>query len=52
MDAKTGANIKTGKFVVGDRETTFPIYDVLAVLGKSESLGRLQDQAGPSTASR
>src|ERR1700730_5885193 len=27
MDAKTGANIKTGKFVVGDRETTFPIYE-------------------------
>jgi citrate synthase len=27
MDAKTGANIKSGKFVVGDKETTFPIYD-------------------------
>jgi Citrate synthase, C-terminal domain len=27
MDAKTGANIKTGKFVVGDRDTTFPIYE-------------------------
>src|SRR5216683_8030508 len=27
MDAKTGANIKTGKFAVGDRETTFPIYE-------------------------
>src|SRR5262249_9925107 len=27
MDAKTGANIKTGKFVVGDRETTFPVYE-------------------------
>src|SRR5262249_22744037 len=27
MDAKTGANIKTGKFVVSGKETTFPIYD-------------------------
>jgi len=27
MDAKTGANIKSGKFVAGDKETTFPIYD-------------------------
>ena len=27
MDAKTGANIKSGKVVVGDKETTFPIYD-------------------------
>jgi citrate synthase len=27
MDAKTGANIKSGKFVVGDKETTFPIYE-------------------------
>src|SRR5215831_18444610 len=34
------------------RTTSPPIFDVLAVLGKNESLGRLQDQAGPSTASR
>src|SRR5438445_8174982 len=34
------------------RTTSPPIFDVLAVLGKSESLGRLQDQAGSSTASR
>jgi glutamyl-tRNA synthetase len=34
------------------RTTSPPIFDVLAVLGKSESLGRLQDQAGPSPASR
>src|SRR5258708_15124482 len=27
MDAKSGANIKPGKFVAGDKETTFPIYD-------------------------
>jgi citrate synthase len=27
MDAKTGANIKSGKFVVADKENTFPIYD-------------------------
>ncbi|HMJ31849.1 MAG TPA: citrate (Si)-synthase, partial [Xanthobacteraceae bacterium] len=27
MDAKTGANIKSGKFVVGDREHSFPIYE-------------------------
>src|SRR6266542_4418630 len=29
------------------RTTSPPIFDVLAVLGKSESLGRLQDQAVP-----
>src|SRR6266446_3689348 len=34
------------------RTTSPPIFDVLAVLGKSESLGRLQDQAGPGAASR
>ena len=34
------------------RTTSPPIFDVLAVLGKSESLGRLHDQAGPSTANR
>jgi glutamyl-tRNA synthetase len=33
------------------RTTSPPIFDVLAVLGKSESLGRLQDQAVPTTAS-
>jgi citrate synthase len=27
MDAKTGANIKTGKLIVDDKEETFPIYD-------------------------
>ena len=27
MDAKTGANIKTGKFVVGDKEQSFPIFE-------------------------
>ena len=27
MDAKTGANIKTGKFTVGDKDHTFPIYE-------------------------
>src|SRR5882724_9708957 len=27
MDAKTGANIKTGKFTVGDKENTFPIFE-------------------------
>src|SRR4029079_5634386 len=27
MDAKTGANIKSGKFVVGDKENSFPIYE-------------------------
>ena len=27
MDAKTGANIKTGKLIVDDKEQTFPIYD-------------------------
>jgi glutamyl-tRNA synthetase len=33
------------------RTTSPPIFDVLAVLGKSESLGRLQDQAVATTAS-
>jgi glutamyl-tRNA synthetase len=32
------------------RTTSPPIFDVLAVLGKSESLGRLQDQAVQTTA--
>jgi citrate synthase len=27
MDAKTGANIKTGKFTLGDKETSFPIFE-------------------------
>ena len=27
MDAKTGANIKSGKFIVDGRETTFPVYE-------------------------
>src|SRR4051794_3729748 len=27
MDAKTGANIKSGKFVVGDKDNSFPIYE-------------------------
>src|SRR5437588_9535280 len=27
MDAKTGANIKTGKFILGGKETSFPIFD-------------------------
>ena len=27
MDAKTGANINTGKFILRDKETSFPIFD-------------------------
>jgi citrate synthase len=27
MDAKTGANIKTGKLTLGDKDYSFPIYD-------------------------
>jgi len=27
MDAKTGANIKTGKLAIGDKNYSFPIYD-------------------------
>jgi glutamyl-tRNA synthetase len=34
------------------RSTSPPIFDVLAVLGKSESLGRLHDQAAPGIANR
>ena len=32
------------------RTTSPPIFDVLAVLGKAESLGRLQDQMSSVTA--
>ena len=32
------------------RTTSPPIFDVLAVLGKSESLGRLRDQVSPAVA--
>jgi len=34
------------------RSTSPPIFDVLAVLGKSESLARLHDQAAPGIANR
>ena len=34
------------------RSTSPPIFDVLAVLGKSESLGRLHDQAAPGVGNR
>jgi citrate synthase len=27
MDAKTGANIRSGTFIVGDKQTTYPIYE-------------------------
>ena len=27
MDAKTGANIKTGKLTLGDKSYSFPMYD-------------------------
>jgi citrate synthase len=27
MDAKTGANIKSGKFILEDRENSFPVYE-------------------------
>src|SRR5437773_11031957 len=27
MDAKTGANIKSGKFVIGDKENSFPVFE-------------------------
>src|SRR5205085_753793 len=27
MDAKTGANIKSGKFVIGEKENSFPVFE-------------------------
>src|ERR1700757_3986424 len=45
MDAKTGANIKTGKFILDDKETSFPVYD--GSIGPSVmDISKLYNQAG------
>ena len=48
---KLGSVAQPLRAVLTGRTTSPPIFDVLAVLGKSESLGRLQDQAVATTAS-
>jgi glutamyl-tRNA synthetase len=47
---KLGSVAQPLRAALTGRTTSPPIFDVLAVLGKSESLGRLQDQAVPTTA--
>ncbi len=44
---KLGSVAQPLRAALTGRTTSPPIFDVLAVLGKSESLGRLQDQAVP-----
>ena len=48
---KLGSVAQPLRAALTGRTTSLPIFDVLAVLGKSESLGRLQDQAVRTTAS-
>ncbi len=48
---KLGSVAQPLRAALTGRTTSPPIFDVLAVLGKSESLGRLQDQAVSTTAS-
>ena len=47
---KLGSVAQPLRAALTGRTTSPPIFDVLAVLGKSESLGRLQDQLLPVTA--
>jgi glutamyl-tRNA synthetase len=47
---KLGSVAQPLRAALTGRTTSPPIFDVLAVLGKSESLGRLQDQAVSTTA--
>ncbi|TMJ82312.1 MAG: glutamate--tRNA ligase [Alphaproteobacteria bacterium] len=47
---KLGSVAQPLRAALTGRTTSPPIFDVLAVLGKSESLGRLQDQAISTTA--
>jgi glutamyl-tRNA synthetase len=48
---KLGSVAQPLRAALTGRTTSPPIFDVLAVLGKSESLGRLQDQTVPTIAS-
>jgi glutamyl-tRNA synthetase len=47
---KLGSVAQPLRAALTGRTTSPPIFDVLAVLGKAESLGRLDDQAGQSPA--
>ena len=47
---KLGAVAQPLRAALTGRTTSLPIFDVLAVLGKSESLARLCDQAAPAVA--
>jgi glutamyl-tRNA synthetase len=49
---KLGSVAQPLRAALTGRTTSPPIFDVLAVLGKSESLGRLDDQAAPGVANR
>jgi glutamyl-tRNA synthetase len=49
---KLGSVAQPLRAALTGRTTSPPIFDVLAVLGKDESLGRLHDQAAPATANR
>ncbi len=45
MDAKTGANTKTGKLTLGDKNFSFPLYD--GTLGPEVmDIAKLYSQAG------
>jgi len=46
---KLGSVAQPLRAALTGRTTSPPIFDVLAVLGKTESLGRLQDQAGSTS---
>ena len=46
---KLGAVAQPLRAALTGRTTSPPIFDVLAILGREESLARLQDQAGLST---
>ena len=47
---KLGGVAQPVRAALTGRVTSPPIFDVLAVLGKSESLGRLRDQMSSATA--
>ena len=45
MDAKSGANIKTGKLTLGDKNWSFPIYE--GTIGPEViDIGKLYNEAG------
>ena len=47
---KLGSVAQPLRAALTGRPTSPPIFDVLAVLGKDESLGRLRDQLSPGIA--